>query len=84
MIKEPTYKVLLWHFDKSASLKWLVTGIAIGITVCIWGGSPIPAFALKLASGFGWVLIALILVAIVLSLMSFYLKGQSGHLAHGD
>ena len=84
MVKEPSYAVLLRYFDKTASLKGLAAGVVIGIPSWIWGESPVPAVALKFVSGFGWLLIALVFAAIILSFMAFYLEERVGRLAHGD
>ena len=84
MTKESTYIVLLRYFDKTACLKWLSAGIAIGIPGWIWGESTIPALLLKYVSGFGWGLIALVYAAIILSFMALCLQGRVGHLSHGD
>lgn len=82
--KEPIYKILIRYFDRTASLKWLAAGFVIGFLGWIWGESPYPVLVLKLASGFGWLLMALIFVATIFSLMAFYFKGRVGHLAKGD
>jgi len=73
--------LLFRYFDKSASLTWLAAGVVIGISGWIWGESPVPAMALKFV-GFGWRLIALVFLALILSFMAFYLKGRAGCLAY--
>ncbi len=85
MVKESIYAVLLRYLDKTASLRWQAAGIAIGIPGWIWGESPVPVFALEIVSGFGFggLLIALVIAAIILSFMALYLKGQAGRFAYG-
>ena len=84
MFKKSTHKVLLRYcgINKVAILKWVAVGFAASIPAWVWGDSPITAWVLKMASGFGWPLVVLTCMSIVLAVMAFFLKGRVGRLAY--
>ncbi|HWK61211.1 MAG TPA: hypothetical protein VNT00_07310 [Eoetvoesiella sp.] len=84
MFNKSTLALLFKHFDKTVCLKWSTIGVFVGILGWIWGQSKIPTTILKFASGFGWMLIAPMLVASILFLVAYFSKGRKSHLAYGD
>lgn len=84
MFSKPTFVLLFKYFDKAASLKWSLLGAVIGLLGWICGNSTIAPAAFKLASGFGWLLLGLTLLAIMLFFMSYFLKERNAYLAYGD
>lgn len=75
MFNKSTLALLFKHFDKTVCLKWSTIGVFVGILGWIWGQSKIPTTILKFASGFGWMLIAPMLVASILFLVAYFSKG---------
>lgn len=63
---------------------WFAVGAAVGL--CAWrlGASPVSAWGLKLATGFGAMLVLPLMAAIVLAIMARMVDGRAGALAYGD
>lgn len=84
MIQESTLAVLRRHFNWSLSLHWFSAGAAIGICAWVWGQSQLSAWALKLATGFGALLILPLFVIVMLAVVAAVAKSRMGVLAYGD
>ncbi|GJJ03411.1 hypothetical protein RugamoR64_39490 [Duganella rhizosphaerae] len=84
MVQESTLAVLRPHFHSSVSLRWFAAGTAVGIYAWEWGQSPLSAWALKLVTGFGALLVLPLCVVSILAIVALMSKNRMGVLAYGD
>lgn len=78
------FTLLRSHFDAATSGMWFAVGAAVGLCAWRWGTSPVSAWGLKLATGFGAMLVLPLLATILLSITARTASGSAGALAYGD
>jgi len=83
MSQQSTFQILHKHFNEPVCSRWFLVGLFIGIAAWVWGRSPLPALALKIASGFGGLLASVLGVVLVLAVTALLTKNRARYLAYG-
>jgi hypothetical protein len=83
MSQQSTFQILHKHFNEPVCSRGFLVGLFIGIAAWFWGRSPLPALALKFASGFGGLLASVLGVVLVLAVTALLTKNRTRYLAYG-
>lgn len=82
MSRKSTLQILHSHITMSIFSTWFVVGLLIGVSAWTWGCSPLPALALSVAAGFGWLLIFALCTTVALALTALLMKNRAAYLAY--
>lgn len=84
MAHQSTLILLRSHLDTTACMQWFGAGAAVGICAWRWGTSPVSAWGLSVANGFGASLVLPLLITILLAIVARTVPSRTGLLAYGD
>ncbi|MYM96624.1 hypothetical protein [Duganella vulcania] len=84
MVQGSSFTILRSHYDAASSLQRFGIGVAVGIYAWGCGQSSLSAWAFKVVTGFGALLVLPLFFVTVLAIAALALNSRMGTLAYGD